>query len=181
LSDAIKPKGLFNHPEKESNIKKIGRPLKSMHIAKSDSHEVTNVILAEDDQDDVLIFKLALNSLPIAVELRHADDGEKLFILLKQLIPDILFLDINLPCKDGIACIVEIRRNKEYNEVPVIMYTSYKSKEYINDSFENGANFYLIKANSVEKIAEKLRVIFSIDWKKFMYYPPKSQFVIDTK
>lgn len=142
------------------------------------SHEVTKVLLAEDDMDDVLIFNLALNKLPFAVELRHAEDGDKLFILLKELIPDIIFLDINLPCKNGIACIVEIRKNRQYNEVPVIMYTSHKNMKYISDSYSNGANFYLVKANTVYELAERLRQIFSVDWKQYMYYPPMSEFVI---
>lgn len=142
------------------------------------SNEVTNVLLAEDDLEDALIFNLALNKLPFAVELRHAEDGEKLFILLRELIPDIIFLDVNMPCKDGIACIVEIRKNQEYNEVPVIMYTSHRNMQYINDSYANGANFYLVKANTIQELAERLKKIFSVDWRRFIYYPPKSEFVI---
>jgi DNA-binding response OmpR family regulator len=140
--------------------------------------EINNVLLAEDDPDDVLIFKLALNKLPFAVELRHAEDGEKLFILLKELIPDIIFLDINMPCKNGIACIVEIRKNQDFNNVPVIMYTSRKNLKDINDSYSNGANFYMIKSNTIQGLAEKLKKILTIDWKTYMYYPPKSDFVI---
>lgn len=144
----------------------------------TEPQEITNVLLAEDDLDDVLIFRLALNKLPFTVELRHAQDGDKLFIMLKELIPDILFLDINMPCKDGIACIVEIRKNPEYNQMPVIFYTSYKNLNYIDQCYANGANFYLIKANSVRELAERLRKIFSVDWRTYMYYPPKDEFVI---
>lgn len=140
----------------------------------------TNVVLAEDDVDDVLIFKLALNKLPFAIELRHAEDGNKLFILLKELVPDIIFLDIHMPYKNGIACIIEIRKNQELDHVPVIMYTSLKNMNYIDESFSNGANFYLIKANSIHELAERLKRIFSVDWKTYMYYPPKTEFVIGT-
>lgn len=141
-------------------------------------NKVKNVILAEDDLDDVLIFQLAVDELQIKVELRHAEDGDKLFILLKQLIPDIIFLDINMPCKDGVACIVEIRKNQKLNNVPVIMYTSFKSMKYIDECYANGANFYVIKASSILDLAEKLKKIFSIDWKNYMYYPPKSEFIM---
>jgi CheY-like chemotaxis protein len=138
----------------------------------------TNVLLAEDDHDDVLIFELALEKVPVSVELRSAEDGERLFELLKELIPDILFLDINLPCKDGVACIAEIRRNSEYNNLPVIMYTSFKSKQYIDRCYQSGANFYIVKGNTINELAEKLKRIFSIDWKNFMYYPPLGEFVM---
>jgi CheY-like chemotaxis protein len=137
-----------------------------------------NVLLAEDDYDDVLIFELALNKVPILVKLRHAKDGEMLFELLRQQIPDIIFLDIQMPCRDGIACIVEIRRNSEYNNVPVIMYTSMKQVKLIDEAYSNGANFYLLKGSSIHELAEKLQKIFSIDWKNFIYYPPKSEFML---
>lgn len=139
---------------------------------------LTNVLVADDDRDDVLIFELALEKVPIKIELRNAEDGEKLFVLLKEMIPDILFLDINLPCKDGVACIVEIRRNSDYNNLPIVMYTSFKTKKYVDDCYQNGANFYIVKGTTVNELAEKLRRIFSIDWKNFMYYPPIDEFLM---
>lgn len=141
-------------------------------------NEEKNVLLADDDHDDVLIFELALNKVPILVKLRHAKDGEMLFELLRQQIPDIIFLDIKMPCKDGVACIVEIRSNSAYNNIPVIMYTSMKHVKYIDDTYSNGANFYLLKGSSIHELAEKLKKIFSIDWKNVIYYPPKSEFML---
>jgi CheY-like chemotaxis protein len=140
---------------------------------------VRDLVLAEDDLDDLLIFELALDKLAFQGELRHAEDGDKLFSLLAHQTPDIIFLDINMPCKDGISCISEIRRNPEFNNVPVIMYTALRRKEYIEDCYSTGANFYLIKADSIAALAKKLGVILSIDWKTFMYFPPESEFVID--
>lgn len=141
--------------------------------------QIRNVLLAEDDEDDVLIFKLALNKLSIVIELKQAADGDMLLELLRKEIPDIIFLDIRMRGKDGLATIFEIRRNSEYNQVPVIMYTSQKGEKYIDECYMSGANFYLVKANTISRLAEKLKVIFSIDWKNFTYYPPKSEFVLN--
>jgi CheY-like chemotaxis protein len=140
--------------------------------------QIRNVFLAEDDEDDVLIFKLALNKLSVVVELKHASHGDMLLDLLRKEIPDIIFLDIKMSGKDGMASIVEIRNNSEYNHVPVVMYTSLKADKYVDESFANGANFYLLKANSISLLAEKLKLIFSIDWKSYTYYPPKAEFVL---
>lgn len=134
-------------------------------------------MLADDDPDDVVVFKLALQKLEIAVHLRHAADGDMLFILLRQLIPDVLFLDINMPCKDGISCILEIRRNSEYNNMPVIMYTGFKGEQYVDACYKNGANFYMLKDN-VANLAIKLKKIFSIDWKNYHYFPSREEFVL---
>jgi CheY-like chemotaxis protein len=137
-----------------------------------------DVLLAEDDVDDVLIFRLALNKIPIVISLRHAKDGDTLFELLSQRIPDIIFLDINMPCKDGVSCIGEIRRHSEYNNIPVIMYTSHRGARHIDECYSNGANFYILKGSTIAELAEKLKKIFSIDWKNYAYYPPKSEFVL---
>jgi CheY-like chemotaxis protein len=143
-----------------------------------ESEEVINIILAEDDIDDVLIFKLALKELEAAVNLNHVDSGDKLMALLKQLLPDIIFLDINLPRKDGLTCVIEIRKNSAFDNVPVVLISGYTFSKYIEEGFAGGANYYLIKTSSVSLLAANLKRIFSIDWKKVMYYPPKNEFVI---
>lgn len=139
--------------------------------------EIKDVLLAEDDKDDVLIFELAVEEAKLSVDLRHANDGEKLFVMLEEYIPDILFLDIQLPCKDGITCILEIRKNKDYDNLPVVMCTSHVSDKYIDESFRNGANLYMIKSRSLKEMAENLKRVFSINWKTQLYYPPKNEFV----
>ena len=141
-------------------------------------NEKMDVLLAEDDIDDVLTFELAMKEMPFSFILRNAENGDLLFVFLKERIPDILFLDILLPCKDGTTCIIEIRKNKDYNHMPVIMYTSMNNPEYIDECYKNGANFYLLKSNSIHELTENLRKIFSVDWKNLMYYPPKQQFVL---
>lgn len=137
-----------------------------------------DVVLAEDDKDDVLIFELAVERARILINLRHAVDGDELFLLLKEAIPDIIFLDINIPCKDGVTCIAEIRQNPEFNHVPVIMYTSYNHSQKIEASYKNGANFYLLKTESIAELAENLKRIFTVEWKRYMYYPPINQFIV---
>lgn len=137
-----------------------------------------DVVLAEDDKDDVLIFELAVERARILINLRHAIDGDQLFRLLKQAIPDIIFLDINMPCKDGVTCITEIRQNPEYNHVPVIMYTSYNHSQKIEAAYKHGANFYLLKTESIVELAENLKRIFTVEWKQYMYYPPINQFIV---
>jgi CheY-like chemotaxis protein len=136
------------------------------------------VILAEDDKDDVLIFELAVTQARILINMRHAVNGDELFRLLKESLPDIIFLDISMPCKDGVTCVQELRKNPEYDSIPVIMYTSYNSAEKIETTYRAGANFYLLKGGSIFEIAENLKKIFSIEWKKYMYYPPKTHFTI---
>jgi DNA-binding NarL/FixJ family response regulator len=112
------------------------------------------------------------------IQLRHASDGEMLFVLINQAIPDIIYFDIDVPCRDGINCIVEIRKNKDLNKVPVIMFTEHEFKHYIKKAYENGANFYLLKTANIEQLTNYLKQVFSIEWRKSMYYPTFDQFVL---
>lgn len=138
-----------------------------------------DIMLAEDDSDDVEIFNLGMKALQFPYILRHAENGDLLFIMLKDRIPYILFLDIHMPCKDGIACIVEIRKNREYDKMPVIMYTSEISKRIMEEAYRSGANLYLAKTNTIAELTDKLRKIFSIDWENYLHFPPQSQFLVD--
>jgi len=137
-----------------------------------------DILLAEDDNDDVVIFDLAMSQMDFPYLLRNATDGDTLFVMLKDKVPYILFLDIHMPCKDGIACIVEIRKNKEYDNLPVIMYTSNLASKMVEDSFRNGANFYVTKTNTINALVDKLKKIFAVDWSSYMHYPPQGQFVL---
>src|SRR3546814_5658156 len=90
-----------------------------------------DILLAEDDPDDVEIFEMALEALKLPYPISHAGNGEELLIRLKEKLPSILFLDIGMPCNDGIACIEDIRENREYrseehtSELQSLMRTSY--------------------------------------------------------
>ena len=137
-----------------------------------------DLLLAEDDDDDAAILETAITELNISYELRRAMNGDKLFILLKERQPYLLFLDIHMPCKDGISCIMEIRKNPEYDNLPVIMYTSVTSRRDIEACFRNGANLYLQKPHSFEQLKINLEKIFSIDWSRQLHYPPLDQFIL---
>ena len=137
-----------------------------------------DILIAEDDRDDVEIFELALKEINLSYELRHAENGDKLFILLKEKMPYILFLDINMPCKDGISCIMEIRKSRDYDAIPIVVYTSSVYQKSIDECYRNGANLYLSKTYTLASLKEKLQRVFSIDWENYLHYPPLSQFII---
>ena len=137
-----------------------------------------DILLAEDDNDDVLIFEMAMKQMDFPYLMRHADNGDVLFLLLKEKVPYILFLDIHMPCKDGVACIVEIRKNKEYDNLPVIMYTSNMSNKIVEECFRNGANLYMTKTSTINSLVDKLKKVFAIDWNDYLHYPPQNQFVL---
>jgi len=141
-------------------------------------NEEHDVLLADDDMEDAEIFGWALKQAEIPHILRRAEDGNHLFILLKEKIPYILFLDIMMPCKDGISCIMEIRKNRDYDGLPVIMYSSCLHGNYVDLSYRNSANFFLVKSHNMQDTVANLKRIFAIDWRSFLHYPIYNKFVL---
>ena len=143
------------------------------------SKNETQVLIAEDDDDDFLIFSLAIAETKVAVALSRAENGEILMKVLSEHIPDILFLDMHMPCKHGRECLKEIRSNHLYDDLPIIIYSSFTDLNTIDYCFREGSNLYTIKPNSIAELTEILRRILLIDWRRTMYFPPKSEFVIN--
>ncbi len=137
-----------------------------------------DILLAEDDSDDVIIFEMALKEASIPYDLRRAENGDVLFVLLKEKLPYILFLDIHMPCKDGLSCIIEIRKNRAYDGVPVVMYTSEFSDKIVEEAYRSGANLYITKTTTLKELTAKLKKVFSIDWSDYLHYPPQNQFLL---
>lgn len=138
----------------------------------------TNVLIAEDDDDDYLIFSLAVEELSIRVILSRAENGDILMKMLNEKSPDLLFLDIMMPCRDGRQCIREIRADSKFDTLPIIVYSSLKDMETIEFCYRAGSNLYAVKPSSLNDVKLALERIFAVDWKKMLYYPPLSQFVI---
>lgn len=141
-------------------------------------HDPTHVLLAEDDDDDYLVFSLAVKELSVAVVLTRAADGDILMKLLNEKHPDILFLDLLMPCKDGRQCIKEIRANPKYDSLPIIVYTSLHDLKEIEFCYREGSNLYAVKPATIAELKTILEKILSIDWKKLLYFPPFSKFVL---
>ncbi|GGH73013.1 CheY-like chemotaxis protein [Filimonas zeae] len=119
------------------------------------------VVLADDDAEDCLIFSDAIKELRIVVDLATVSNGELLMQLLNKYIPDLLFLDIHMPCKDGKQCIREIRANPALDKLPVIVYSGMGQQDTIAYFFREGANHFLLKPTTMDDLKYALEIIFN--------------------
>jgi CheY-like chemotaxis protein len=106
------------------------------------------ILLADNDTDDCHFFKEALNNFNIATSLTVVHDGEQLMHVLNDengVIPDILFLDLNMPRKNGQECLLEIRKNQKLNNFPVIIFSTSYEQEVVNMLYTNGAQYFIRK------------------------------------
>jgi len=107
-----------------------------------------NLLLADDDQDDCMFFQEALEELPITAKLTTVNDGVQLMNLLNMpgfILPDALYLDLNMPRKSGFDCLKEIKQNEKLNLIPIIVFSTSFDKEYVNVLHGLGANYFIQK------------------------------------
>ena len=139
-----------------------------------------HLLLADDDQDDRYFFNKTLQEVPIPTHLTTVKDGEKLMHYLsknsKQL-PDALFLDLNMPRKNGTECLIEIKNNKTFKELPVIIYSTSHPEDVADLLYKNGAHYYIRKA-SVEDLKKALHRILTIMVEKKFTRPPRNKFIL---
>jgi CheY-like chemotaxis protein len=116
-----------------------------------------NILLADDDPDDCNFFKEALEALPLSARFTAVQDGEQLMQLLSNEtyeLPHVLFLDINMPRKNGFECLSEIKQNNRLREIPVVMFSTSNSREKINMLFKTGAHVYIHKPSDFKQLKE---------------------------
>jgi len=130
-------------------------------------HISLNIVLAEDDNDYQEIFKDVLTQVNIPTCLTIVNDGEELINTLTS--PDspkynIIVLDINMPKKNGIECLEEIRKNKTLGNTFSVILTASSDKHLMDKAYKAGANLFLTKPNSFEDYIETVRKILTSDW-----------------
>jgi response regulator RpfG family c-di-GMP phosphodiesterase len=141
--------------------------------------QVQNVLFAEDDDDDFHLFMEVVKDLSLKLYLTRAENGEVLMKILHEKIPDMLFLDILMPCKDGRDCLLEIRMEKKFDQLPIIVYTGMRNPDTIEFCYRKGTNLYVYKPDSYASLVKVIETIFAINWKSIRYYPRMSEFVLD--
>ena len=126
--------------------------------------EPVKVIMADDDKDDQEIFQEALNQAPVKSDLTTVDNGQALMDNLNDKSipnPDIIFLDINMPGKDGKETLKEIKSDKVLKEIPTVMYTTSTNAKDIEETHKSGANLFVPKPSSFNKLVLILKNIFT--------------------
>jgi CheY-like chemotaxis protein len=140
------------------------------------------ILLADDDADDRYFFDKALKALSITTHLSTVQDGKKLMDLLlnnSDELPDVLFLDLNMPLKNGSECLEEIKSSNKLKILPVVIYSTSLHEDVADLLFQRGAHYYVRKTDQEELEKILFHVLSSLTNTAFAK-PPRSEFVINT-
>ena len=118
------------------------------------------LLLAEDDEDDQLLFKEALASLHSGIICIVANNGKEVLRLLRQDIfakPDFIFLDLNMPVMDGMACLESLKKDPVLKEIPVIIYSTTITELLLAQTKKLGVYITIKKPDNMDYLTNFLR------------------------
>ena len=126
-----------------------------------------NIILVDDDIEDCMYFEEALGEVHANYIFKSFNSGEAALSYLSQndtIIPDILFLDLNMPGTTGKECLKEIRKMDKCSNMPIAIYSTSDSDEDKQDTLASGANIYIRKTNSYIGLKASIEKVLNLNW-----------------
>jgi CheY-like chemotaxis protein len=121
----------------------------------------SRILLADDDADDRELFEEALSDIHPNAVLTTAQDGEELMYILRNYhTPDLIFLDLNMPRKNGKECLHEIVKNPTLKKIPIVIFSTSINPVDIEETFSLGALLFFRKPNSYEELKRNVNEIF---------------------
>jgi CheY-like chemotaxis protein len=146
------------------------------------SHKSIVILMADDDADDRLLAKDALNECRIANELHFVENGEELLDYLRQTgkyaatagntTPGLILLDLNMPRKDGREALQEIKSDPQLRSIPVVVLTTSRADTDISRIYELGANSFITKPVSFDALVKVMGDLVHY-WFELVELPPQ--------
>ena len=136
-----------------------------------------SVFLADDDADDCALFEEALIEIALPIQLTTVNDGEQLMNLLNRdngPLPSVLFLDLNMPRKNGFECLSEIKQSKHLSNLNVIILSTSYQPEVANLLYKNGARYYFRKPSNFNDLKRLIHEALT----KITHHHTKETFVL---
>ena len=142
-----------------------------------DQGNTLKLLLVEDSEGDARLMEIALERAPIPTQLKVVPDGVEAMALLRQQAPyadaarpDLIFLDLNMPRKDGRAVLVEIKNDPDLKAIAVVILTTSEADRDIQFCCQSKCNAYLIKPAQLDEFFQLVQgaVVF---WGKIIHNP----------
>ena len=142
------------------------------------------LLLAEDDPDDRLLARQALEKSRLVSDLRCVEDGEELLDYLRRRgkytdpkqspSPGLILLDLNMPRKDGREALREIKNDPKLRAIPIVVLTTSKSEEDVARTYHLGVNSYITKPARFSALVEVMQAIGKY-WFEIVELPGRPQ------
>ena len=122
------------------------------------------ILLVDDDPDESVIFRDAVEQLGESIDVTQVYYCHELYDVLKDNSFDLVILDVNLPLVNGIECLKKIRGDESFPQLPIIMFSNVINQLNIDLCYQQKANYFFIKPNSLNDIKVVVRKLMDTDW-----------------
>jgi CheY-like chemotaxis protein len=139
------------------------------------------ILMADDDEEDLLLSRSALEACRLANDLHCVRNGEELLDYLYRRgeyaelasspRPGLILLDLNMPRKDGREALQEIKADPEFRHIPIVILTTSKAEEDIYRTYDLGANSYITKPVTFNSLVEVMQSLGRY-WFEIVDLPP---------
>jgi PleD family two-component response regulator len=137
------------------------------------------VFIADDDTADLNFFQNALREIADEVKITLVRDGRELLGFLKLVVPDIIFLNANMQCADGVDCLTAVRAQQGLDKVPVLVYSDQASKIQVYKTYIQGANLFISKPRYFRSLKKELLQKLSLKISEIVPQPSINDYVLD--
>ena len=120
--------------------------------------ENTKILVADDCNDIYLLLKHTLKNLGYN-NIDYAPDGSRALSMLKLIKYDLLITDWNMPKKDGLELLEEVRKDRALQELPVLFLTAVAEKDEVLKAINRGVNNYILKPFRRGDLEKKIKEI----------------------
>lgn len=124
-----------------------------------------HIVLIDDDSDDFNVLSFILEDIGANVRISSVSETENFIQKLKSDLPDLIFLDLAIPKKCGLECLLEIRKDPELAHIPVVVYTDSRNPQEIKKSYNLGASLYVQKPASYSEFVQTMKRTLALDLK----------------
>jgi CheY-like chemotaxis protein len=127
---------------------------------------ISRIVLTDDDIDDQFFFQMALRQSGEEAELHIYDDGIQLLEALVNEagpLPDVIFMDYNMPRKNAVQCVEELRRHSHLQNIPVIVLTTAISPAEMRNVYQKGATACIRKPHELSGLVKLIKDVFTCE------------------
>jgi len=117
------------------------------------------LLCIDDDQEDMELFQEAVSIIDKSSVCVFASNGREGLDILRNTIPDCIFLDINMPIMDGKETLMKIRRDRRFKSIPVFILSTTRDNYEVELCRALGANRFLVKPGSFSELVDCIRSV----------------------
>lgn len=144
------------------------------------SNKALHILLTDDDEEDREFFMEAIKEIAPSVKVTTANDGEQMFDIIEKStndLPALIFLDLNMPCKNGFECLEDLKSSDKWKDIPVLVYSTTANLKQVDLTYQKGANLFIQKPHTYSGIKMMLNKILEFNLQELFEKARKENYI----